>query len=82
MESVLLLIIGGVIALALYLMTGRAANGRGANQSSNSLADPLAEAEVLLVYGRKKQAMALLEKALQSHPARADIAAKLQELTR
>lgn len=82
MESVLLLIIGGAIALALYLMTGRVAKGRGAIPTPNSLADPLAEAEVLLTYGRKKQAIALLEKALQSHPARADIAAKLLELTR
>ena len=46
----------------------------------SSSADPLAEAEVYLAYGRKKQAIETLEKAKLEHPNRTDIQAKLDEL--
>lgn len=42
--------------------------------------DPLAEAKVYIAYGRKQQALQLLEKALQENPSRADIETKLREL--
>ncbi|MDP3608327.1 MAG: hypothetical protein Q8R74_04560 [Methylophilus sp.] len=45
-----------------------------------SSADPLAEAEVYLAYGRKKQAIEILEKAKLEYPNRTDIQAKLDEL--
>ena len=45
-----------------------------------SSADPLAEAEVYVAYGRKKQAIEILEKANLENPNRTDIQAKLDEL--
>ena len=42
--------------------------------------DLLAEAQVHIAYGRKQQALALLEKALQENPSRADVETKLREL--
>jgi Tfp pilus assembly protein FimV len=44
--------------------------------------DPIAEAAVYVAYGRKNQAIALLEEALRHNPAREDIATKLRELKR
>lgn len=52
------------------------------NKSTSVVADPLAEAEVYLAYGRKNQAIEILEKALQLDPSRTDISAKLDELKR
>jgi Tfp pilus assembly protein FimV len=42
--------------------------------------DPLKEAEVYLCYGRKAQAIELLEAAALKHPQRGDIAEKLRQL--
>ena len=42
--------------------------------------DPLEEAEIFLAYGRDAQAEDLLKEALESHPARYDIHAKLLEI--
>jgi hypothetical protein len=42
--------------------------------------DAMAEAEVYVAYGYKTQAIEVLQEALQSDPARADIANKLAEL--
>lgn len=46
----------------------------------SSSADPLAEAEVYITYGRKKQAIEILENAKLEYPNRTDIQAKLDEL--
>ena len=46
----------------------------------NSHVDELAEAEIYLAYGRRNQAIDILEKALREHPDRKDIQAKLDEL--
>jgi Tfp pilus assembly protein FimV len=43
-------------------------------------ADPIDEAEVYLAYGRKKQAIEILEKAKLAYPNRTDIRTKLDEL--
>jgi hypothetical protein len=43
--------------------------------------DAMAEAEVYLAYDRKAQAIEVLQEALESSPARADIANELAELT-
>ena len=43
-------------------------------------ADPIAEADVYLAYGRKSQAISILEKAESTYPNRADIRKKLNEL--
>jgi pilus assembly protein FimV len=42
--------------------------------------DPLEEAEIFLAYGRDAQAEELLKEALQTHPARFDVHAKLLEI--
>ena len=42
--------------------------------------DPLAEADVYLAYGRKEQAMEILEQASRKYPNRKDIADKLSQL--
>ena len=48
--------------------------------SLDSDVDPLAEAEVYLFYGRKKQAVEVLKEGLIKNPARAEIREKLIEL--
>jgi len=42
--------------------------------------DPIREAEVYLAYGNRKQALALLQKAVLADPDRQDIREKLQEV--
>ncbi|MGD2138887.1 MAG: FimV/HubP family polar landmark protein [Burkholderiales bacterium] len=42
--------------------------------------DPLEEAEIFLAYGRDAQAEELLKEALETHPARFDVHAKLLEI--
>jgi Tfp pilus assembly protein FimV len=42
--------------------------------------NPVTEAEVYLAYGRKEQAIEILEEALRAKPAREDIRRKLQEI--
>jgi hypothetical protein len=44
--------------------------------------DPLAEAEVYIAYGRKQQAMQILEGALKDEPRRKDLSDKLAALRR
>jgi len=42
--------------------------------------DPLAEAEVLIAYGRNRRAIELLENAVRANPSRQDLQARLDEL--
>jgi Tfp pilus assembly protein FimV len=65
------------ISIAGYLLFRRSADN---TDSLESPVDPVAEAEVYLAYGRKKQAQMLLENALRSDPSRTDIEAKLRDL--
>ncbi|WP_460506075.1 type IV pilus assembly protein FimV [Hydrogenophaga soli] len=44
------------------------------------IADPLAEAEVYLAYGRSEQAVKVLEDGFRKFPERSDIREKLDEL--
>jgi Tfp pilus assembly protein FimV len=55
------------ISFAGYLLFRRSADN---TNSLESPVDPVAEAEVYLAYGRKKQAQMLLENALRSDPSR------------
>ena len=48
--------------------------------SGSDEVDPLEEAEIFLAYGRDAQAEELLKEALETHPARFDIHAKLAEI--
>lgn len=77
-------IIGGTVILAAMLlglvMLRRSARGERAGASGQGAPDPLKEAEVFISFGRKAQALAILQKALQENPSRADIQEKLQQL--
>ena len=42
--------------------------------------NPVTEAEVYLAYGRKEQAIEILEEALRAKPDRQDVRRKLQEI--
>ena len=53
---------------------------RAGGNSDGDEVDPLEEAEIFLAYGRDAQAEDLLKEALESHPARFDIHAKLLEI--
>jgi Tfp pilus assembly protein FimV len=75
MNAEFILIVGIVVVLGFVIFK------LSTTQKGNDEAlDPLAEAQVYVAYGRKNQAIELLEKALQQNPARADIATKLREL--
>lgn len=50
------------------------------NTTPVSTPNALAEAEVYIAYGRKEQAMQVLEKALHENPSRTDFLAKLNEI--
>jgi hypothetical protein len=50
------------------------------NATPISTPNALAEAEVYIAYGRKEQAIQVLEKALHEDPSRADILARLNEI--
>lgn len=68
--------IGGAILFAVFvmvLMQSRAS-------SSTGEADPIAEAEVYIAYGRVQQAIEILEEGVKLAPDREDIANKLKEL--
>jgi hypothetical protein len=67
-----------ICLLALFLVRRRSSAARPTGQTP----DPLAEAEVYLAYGKKKEALETLEKAASSDPSRADIATKLAQLKR
>ena len=69
--------LGALVALLLMLVWMRRSGNAG---SESAYIDPLAEAEVHLVYGRKQQAIELLEKAMQYDDSRNDIKRKLSEL--
>lgn len=73
-----LLLAGAIIVIGYGLLRSRSTT----NVGQKAPADPLAEAEVYLAYGRKEQALELLEKALRENPSRADIEAKLRDLKR
>ncbi len=66
------LLIGLALVMFLVFLKSKSQGG--------SSADPLAEAEVYLAYGRKKQAIEILEKAKLEYPNRTDIQVKLDEL--
>ena len=69
--------LAALVALLLMLVWMRRS---GSTSNESSYVDPLAEAEVHLAYGRKQQAIAILEKALQYDDSRNDIKRKLSEL--
>ena len=58
----------------------RVSNPFPAGPLKHGTPDPIAEADVYLAYGRKQQALELLEKALQENPSRVDVETKLREL--
>jgi len=70
------LILGLVLALGLFLING----GLTRKPNENATSDPLAEAEVYVAYGRKKQALSILEEALQKDPSRTDILERIRAL--
>jgi len=72
------LALGVVLAVGLFLLQGWMSRKSG----EKSTADPLAEAEVYIAYGRKTQALAMLEEALQKDPSRTDISARIRELAK
>jgi Tfp pilus assembly protein FimV len=76
MNTEIVLIIGVILVIGFVLLTRRA----GSNRSNGGPVDPIAEAEVFIAYGRKKQALEILENALRENPQRDDIALKLSEL--
>jgi len=90
-----IIIIGAMVVIGLLGFFGtrrepRTALGSDANKrvpasaSTQSDADedvnPVIEAEVYLAYGRKEQAIEILEEALRAKPAREDVRRKLQEI--
>jgi preprotein translocase subunit SecG len=60
-SGVVVVLFAIAIAVVVVLLT------RG-KKAGTSGADPVAEAEVYLTYGRRKEAKALLEKHVQLHP--------------
>ena len=66
---------GGLLLLALWALLK--VRGKG---SDSRTPDPLAEAEVYLAYAQPKKAIEVLQKARITHPDRADITMKLNEL--
>ena len=77
MSTMQLALLFGAALIAIFLLKSRLT---ATTERQNGVADPLAEAEVYLAYGRKKQALELLEKAFRENPRRNDIREKLREL--
>jgi hypothetical protein len=87
-----LVVIGGIAGLVLvrkWLIKNIGKDGyktmsifSQASPSTRRKADPLAEAEVYLAYGRQAQALEVLESALLDDPNRADIAERIRKLKR
>ena len=90
-----IIIIGAMVVIGLLGLFGtrrepRTALGsdvrkdRPASSSTPSDTDedvnPVTEAGVYLAYGRKEQAIEILEEALRAKPAREDVRKKLQEI--
>lgn len=69
-----------VAAVAVFFALFRYMNRSNNAAPKASGADPLAEAEVYLAYGRKQEAIDILQRAMRTHPNRAAIAAKLDEV--
>ncbi len=76
-----------LVVLLLLLLVFRKPSGktqkaapRAIAKGKSNEADPLAEADVYLAYGREKQAMEILEQASRKYPDRQDIADRLAEL--
>jgi hypothetical protein len=65
-----------ICLLALVLLRRRWFSAKSPRQAP----DPLAEAEVYLAYGKKQQALEILQRAAIADPSRQDIAAKLSSL--
>ncbi|MBY0574273.1 MAG: hypothetical protein K2P84_11375 [Undibacterium sp.] len=77
MENIQLwLILGAAIVLGVFLII----RGKTKNSDEKSATDPPAEAEIYLSYGRKNQALAILEEAFKKDPARTDISEKISTL--
>lgn len=89
------LVIGAVIVIGVLgllgtrrePMTALGSDARRRTPASSSAAsntdtdvNPIAEAEVYLAYGRKEQAIEILEEALRAYPAREDFRRKLTEI--
>jgi len=70
----LLAIVLFVVGIYLFLQRWRSTGNLSAQVGV------IAEAEVLVAYGQKAQAIAMLENALRANPAREDVARKLREL--
>jgi Tfp pilus assembly protein FimV len=65
----------GLLLAALWALVNVRSRG-----NKSGVADPLAEAEVYLAYGQRAKAIDMLQKARVTHPDRADITMKLNEL--
>ena len=89
------IIIGAVVVIGLLAFFGSRGEPKTAlgsdthkdvpaSSSTQSDADedvnPVTEAEVYLAYGRKEQAIEILEEGLRANPAREDVRKKLQEI--
>lgn len=75
-NSEMLLIFLAVLAIAAVVWV----ISRSRGQASDKV-DPLAEAEVYVAYGRKQQAIEILEGALKDHPSRRkEFESRLREL--
>ncbi len=88
------LIIGAVAVIGLVAFFGtrreprtalgsnahKAAPGSSPARAITDEVDPIAEAEVYLAYGRKEQAIEILQEALHAKPAREDIRRKINEI--
>lgn len=59
---------------------GRSVASRPASRGSDDGIDPVAEAEVFLAFGHRKEAIALLEQAAEENPANDDVRRRLLEL--
>lgn len=66
----------GVLMYGVFLEYNRIRGGSKGSESVN----PVKEADVYIAYGRKEQAIAVLQKALKSDPNNSTIRAKLESL--
>jgi tetratricopeptide (TPR) repeat protein len=68
-----------VYGLLMYIEFLQYNRIKGGNKGSASV-NPISEADVYLAYGRKEQAVAVLQEALRSDPNNSKILAKLESL--
>ena len=78
--DLLLPAIGLSLALICLLALALIRRGISSAKSPGGASDPLAEAEVYLAYGKKHEALEVLQRAAAADPSREDIAAKLSSL--